>query len=433
MSLLSNKLHSQFNTIDQLIKLNFFLIVLVTFFGVRIPFNPSNYHLDFGVETSNLPNQILYLFLFFSSLVVVIKRFDITLSFIKAERYLSLFVLLCLVSALWSDYPLLSIKRSFQFFVMFLVILEALINVEHKILLKQLKIVVSLYLFFNFFGCLFIPLAIDPVFGTWRGIEVQKNLLAHSTVYCLLSSIAFFIFDRTKNSKFYNSALILLAVFIIFMARSSTNLIVIVIIVFLGFIFKIETIFDKLKIGRSITGLLFLFLLSFGVIFFVFSSEIFSLVPGYFGKDMTLSMRVPIWEYLWTEVQKQFFLGYGFGTYWIMGHSRIDIFAILFEGFKVNEAHNGYLDIMLQLGVVGFMVFLFPIIAYIQRMLKLNSNVAILFLITMMTLNITETVLIKIGMMGQTTSFFMGSYIVVSIYFFNLNKINPDEENQSKE
>ena len=164
MSYLSNKLQSRFNTIDALIKLNFFLIILVTFFGARIPFDPSNYQTHFGAETSNIPNQLLYLFLFFSSIVVVIKRFDKTLSFIKAERYLSLFVLVCLVSALWSDYPFLSIKRSFQLFVMFLVVLEALINIEHKILLKQLKIVVSLYLFFNLFGCLLISTAIYPHF-----------------------------------------------------------------------------------------------------------------------------------------------------------------------------------------------------------------------------------------------------------------------------
>ncbi len=428
MPYLSNKPQGSFNIIDQLIKLNSFLLILATFFGARIPFNPSNYILDFTQETSNVPNQVLYLFLFFSSLVVVIKRFDSTLSFIRSERYLSLFILLCLVSALWSDFPFLSIKRSFQLFVMFLVVLEAFINIEPKILLKQFKIVVSLYLFFNLFGCLFISAAIDPAFRTWRGIEVQKNLLAHSTVYCLLSSIAFFKFDQTRLSKFYNSALILLAVFIIFMARSSTNLIVVAMIIFLGFIFKIETIFDQLKIGRSFTGFLFLFLLSSGVIFFIFSSEIFSLVPEYFGKDMTLSMRVPIWEYLWTEVEKKFLLGYGFGTYWVMGLPRIDIFASYFEGFRVNEAHNGYLDIMLQLGVVGLIIFLFLIIAYIHRMIKLNSNLVILLFITMMTLNITESVLPKIGMMGQTTFFFLCSYILVSVLHFNLRQVNHDEE-----
>ena len=144
---------------------------------------------------------------------------------------------------------------------------------------------------------------------------------------------------------------------------------------------------------------------------------------------MTLSMRVPIWEYLWTEVEKRFLLGYGFATYWIMGNPRIDIFASYFEGFKVNEAHNGFLEIMLQLGIVGFIFFLLPIIAYINRMRKLNSNVAILFLVTMMTVNITESVLFKIGVMGQTTLFFLGSYILISFYYFNFRQANRDEEN----
>ena len=64
-------------------------------------------------------------------------------------------------------------------------------------------------------------------------------------------------------------------------------------------------------------------------IFLIFSSEIFGLIPGYFGKDMTLSGRVHIWEYVWTEIEKNLLLGYGFATYWIMGSSRIDIFAEL--------------------------------------------------------------------------------------------------------
>jgi O-antigen ligase len=114
-----------------------------------------------------------------------------------------------------------------------------------------------------------------------------------------------------------------------------------------------------------------------------------------------------------------------------MGHWRIDIFASHFEGFKVNEAHNGFLEIMLQLGVVGFIFFLFPIIAYIYRMFKLNSNLAILIFVSIMTLNYTESVLFKVGL-GVTTFFFMASYIALSVFHFNLRQVNHDEENQSK-
>jgi len=314
---------------------------------------------------------------------------------------------------------------------MFLVIVEALVNIDPKVLLKQLKIVVSLYVFFNLYACRFIPAAIDPVFGTWRGMEVQKNWLAQNSLYCLLSSIVFFSFDKPRYAKLYDSVLILISVLIIYKAHSSTNLIAVVIIVFMGIVFQIESIFNNLGIGRSILGLMFLFILTFSGIFLIFSSEIFGLIPGYFGKDTTLSGRVDIWDFVWNDIEKQLFLGYGFATYWIMGSSRIEIFASYFEGFVVNSAHNGYLEIILQLGVVGFIFFLFPIIAYVYRMFKLNNNLAILIFISIMTLNYTESVLFKVGL-GITTFYFMATYLAISVFYFNLRHINHNENISSK-
>jgi O-antigen ligase len=162
--------------------------------------------------------------------------------------------------------------------------------------------------------------------------------------------------------------------------------------------------------------------------FLFFSSEIFGLIPGYFGKDMTLSGRVPIWEHAWTEIQKHFLLGYGFATYWIMGHPRLEIFAEYFEGFKVNQAHNGFLEIMLQLGIVGFIFFLFLLAAYIFRMIKVNSNLAILIFFAILTLNYTESALFKVGF-GVTTFYFMASYVALTVFHFKLKEINPDAKN----
>jgi O-antigen ligase len=314
---------------------------------------------------------------------------------------------------------------------MFLVIIEAFANIEPEALLRQLKIVVSIYLFYNLYACRFIPAAIDPVFGTWRGMEVQKNWLAQNSLYCLLSSIVFFCFDKTRLAKLYDVVLILVSVLIIYKAHSSTNLLAVVIIVFMGIVFQIESIFNNLGIGRSILGLTFLFILTFSGIFLIFSSEIFGLIPGYFGKDLTLSGRVDIWDYVWNDIEKQLLLGYGFATYWIMGSSRLEIFASYFEGFMVNEAHNGFLEILLQLGVVGFIFFLFPIIAYIYRMFKLNSNLAILIFVSIMTLNYTESVLFKVGL-GITTFYFMATYTALSVFYFNLRQVNHHENNPSR-
>jgi exopolysaccharide production protein ExoQ len=426
MQSLTKKLEAPINGIDLLIKINSFLLIYVTFFTTNIPFDPSNYGLNFSEETSNVKNQIVFLFLFFSSLVVISQRYNKIQSLVKSEKYLTIFIVLCLLSALWSDYSFISIKRSFQLFVMFLVVLQALVNIEHKVLLKLLKIVVTMYLFFNLYSCLLIPAAIDPIFKTWRGMEVQKNWLAQNSLYCLLSSIVFFSYDKTRLTKSFDALLIFISLLLIYKAHSSTMLIAVSIIVLMGMVFQIESIFAKLGIGRSILGLTFLIVLSITGIFFIFSSEIFGLIPGYFGKDLTLSGRVDIWKFVSDDIEKKILLGYGFATYWIMGSSRIEIFASYFEGFKVNEAHNGYLEILLQVGVIGFIFFLFPIIAYLYRMLKLNNNLAILIFISILTLNYTESVLFKVGL-GITTFYFISTYLTLSVYYFNIRQIDHNE------
>jgi exopolysaccharide production protein ExoQ len=427
MSYLSNKLNTPLNGINLLIKINIFLLIYVTFFTTKIPFDPSNYGDIFAEETTDIKNQIVYLFLFFSSLIILSKRFYKIFALIKSEKYLGLFVLACLLSAVWSDYPVLSIKRSFQLLVIFLVIIEALVNIEPSILLKQLKVVVSLYLFLNLYAGRFVPAAIDPFFGTWRGIELQKNHLGQTSLYCLLSAIVFFSFDKTNLMKIYDSLLVFLSVYLINKAHSSTGLLVLIMICFVGSIFLIESVLSKFGFGRSVTVLLLLFIIGFSLIFLLFSSEIFSAIPGYFGKDTTLSGRDEIWKFVWNDIEKRFLLGYGFATYWIMGSPRLEVFADLFEGFQVNQAHNGFLEIMLQLGVLGTILFLFLIVTYGYRMFKVNNNLAILVFIAILTLNYTESALFKVGF-GVTTFYFMAAYLALSVFHFKMNEVNNFEE-----
>ncbi len=142
--------------IDNLIILNFTLLVFFTFFGTELPFQGISHEELFKGESTNIVNQILYTFLFLSSLIIVIKRFDTISLFIIREKYLSLFILLCLVSALWSSHTFISFKRSFQLLSMFLVVLNALLFIEPSKLLKVSKIIIILYLLITVFSSLFI-------------------------------------------------------------------------------------------------------------------------------------------------------------------------------------------------------------------------------------------------------------------------------------
>ena len=153
------------SSFDNLIILNFAVLVFFTFFtffGTRLPFQGISSEELFKGETTNIVNQILYVFLFLSSMIIVIKRFDTISLFIIREKYLSLFILLCLVSSIWSSYHIMSFKRSFQLLSVYLVVINALLFIEPLKLLKVLKIIISLYLLVTVFSGLLISEAIDP-------------------------------------------------------------------------------------------------------------------------------------------------------------------------------------------------------------------------------------------------------------------------------
>jgi O-antigen ligase len=406
-------------SIDNLIILNFALLVFFTFFGTALPFQGISSEELFKGETTNPINQILYVFLFLSSLIIVIKRFDTFSLFIKREKYLSLFILLCLVSAIWSSYHIISFKRSFQLLSVYLVVINALLFIEPSKLLKVLKIIISLYLLITVFSSLFIHEAIDPDHGSWRGITEHKNILARYAFYSFLISMFFYGEQNKLSAKITNYAISLVSVIVVIMSGSSTVIIMLVLIICISLLFSIEGIFKPLGIGRTIIIMVLLFIISLYIVINIFVPHIMDKIPIMLGKDPTLSLRTEIWDYVWIEIKKKIFLGYGFGTYWMMGSSVVANFASIFAGYQINQAHNGYLEIMLQLGLIGITLFATILIVLIRRILKLKSNLSLLFVISLVILDYTEATLFKTGI---STLVFISLYIEISIFYFNLKE-----------
>ncbi|MBT8390653.1 MAG: O-antigen ligase family protein [Ignavibacteria bacterium] len=406
-------------SIDNLIILNFAVLVFFTFFGTKLPFQEVDPQASFKAETTNIVNQILYVFLFLSSMIIAIKRIDTISLFIKREKYLSLFILLCLASAIWSNYHFMSFKRSFQLLSVSLVVMNALLFIEPSKLLKVLKIIIILYLLITVFSSLFIGAAIDPRFGTWRGLSDHKNGLARYGFYCFIISLFFYGGQNKLSTKITNYAISFVSVIIVLMSGSSTGIVMIGLIIIISLMFSIEEIFKSLRIGRTLMILVFLSIISLYIVINILAPHLIDRIPLMLGKDPTLSLRTEIWDYVWMEIEKKIFLGYGFGTYWIMGSTVINQFAAIFGGFMINQAHNGYLEIMLQLGLVGITLFAIIVILLIFRIFKLESNLSLLVIISVLILDYTEATLFKSGI---STLVFISLYIEISIFYFNLKE-----------
>jgi O-antigen ligase len=75
--------------------------------------------------------------------------------------------------------------------------------------------------------------------------------------------------------------------------------------------------------------------------------------------DLTFTQRTPIWADVARSIADQPWLGYGFGSFWDVGATLNPLKYAPWDAFYmdaqvINTAHNGYLDQLLQTGIVGF-------------------------------------------------------------------------------
>jgi O-antigen ligase len=90
----------------------------------------------------------------------------------------------------------------------------------------------------------------------------------------------------------------------------------------------------------------------------------FTFIPNlldFFGRDASLSGRTEIWSGLWLSIVKRPLLGYGYAAFW-EGLNGESANAILAAHWVFSYAHNGLIEIALQLGMAGVVVFFITLI-----------------------------------------------------------------------
>lgn len=119
------------------------------------------------------------------------------------------------------------------------------------------------------------------------------------------------------------------------------------------------------------------------------------------GKDITLSGRTEFWPFILENIAQRPWFGYGYHTFWLNGWEgyAANVWIHLPRGFEPPHAHNGFLDILLSLGWVGFTIFIAGFVSFSWRAFRwarthptAEGLVPLLFITFMVLVNLTESV-----------------------------------------
>jgi exopolysaccharide production protein ExoQ len=312
------------------------------------------------------PLDAWFFFVLIAAGFYVLNKRQVRLSEIfRNNGWLIAFLLYCFISIAWSDFPFVAFKRWTKILghpIMALIVLtEPDLEEAIKRLMKRCAYVV-------------VPVSILFIkyypewgrsFDVWtgapanNGIAVGKNLLGAD---CLILGFFFFWYLlqtwQTERNTWRRNELRLIAGFLIgiwwlfLQAHSATSFISLLIgaliVVFVG----IRSI-NKNFIGTYMLAALILLAaaeLTFGI-----SGRLSDAL----GRESTLSGRTGLWTHL-LEFHTNPILGTGFESFWL-GERLERLEGIFF--FIPNEAHNGYLEIYLTLGLLGLFILIALFIA----------------------------------------------------------------------
>lgn len=184
--------------------------------------------------------------------------------------------------------------------------------------------------------------------GTWQGIYGHKNYMGRAMV---LSSLVFLLYTPTNRKyRWVAWAGFVLSVVLILGSTSKTSMIMLLTLVFLSLLYKSL----RWKYHIVIPFLITLILVG-GSVATVLVSNAESIL-GAFGRDVTLTGRTELWAAVLDKIGERPWLGYGFGGFWRGwdGESS-NVWTIVM--WEPPHSHDGYLDLCLDLGLLGFSAF----------------------------------------------------------------------------
>ena len=279
------------------------------------------------------------------------------MAILRTNKPLILFFLYCLSSVLWSDYSVVAFKRWIKALGDLVMILIVLTDLEPIAAIKR---------FFSRPGFVLVPLSIlliryypslargysgwtGEVFNT--GVATGKNGLGYvclifglASSWCLLDVIRAKERPRATGSLIAQGAILALSLWLFRMAHSATSFSCFAIGVGVLMLGRLRSLNRKPALVNLIIAVLL-----FAVLYGVLINPSVGLVAAV-GRNATLTGRTTIWN-LVLGMTVNPIIGAGYESFWL--GDRLNKIWNENWGERPNQAHNGYLEIYLDLGWMG--------------------------------------------------------------------------------
>jgi O-antigen ligase len=309
------------------------------------------------VEKGNQTDQIFFLSIFIIAITILYNRRRQLYSILHSNSVWVALFLYCLFSLAWSENAVISLKRFIKDSTALLIVLVILTdNRPHELFKSIIRRTGYLLTPLSIAFCKYFPLIGRYQTASWTyiytGVTTHKNILG---VVCLINILIlvtdlFAAGNRDKilkgNIKILYSLYLFLNIYLLYLAQSMTSTVCLLLclaIYFSNFLKKNLTAITIILSTLHLTGLLELLTSSFLTLFF-----------GLVDRDITMSGRTELWTAI-LQTKFNHLLGTGYSVFWTGDRMRTIIEQFI---FVPKQAHNGFLEVYINLGLAGLTILL---------------------------------------------------------------------------
>jgi exopolysaccharide production protein ExoQ len=325
------------------------------------------------------------------ALVILIARGPKIATLLRSNGPILLFLCYCGLSILWSDFPDVALKR-FVRAVGDLAMILVVLSDQHPSVAVERVLARA--------GFIIFPLSIlfeigrgYSGLGYHAGLTTDKNMFGMISLILGLAAIWRFLMivrERERKGRFKHliarGMIAMMAVWCIWTAKSATSTACFVVgWVLIGIVRRWEFARKPAFLHVFVASVIFLALYAA-----ILNPDVG--VASAMGKDPTLTGRTDVWQTVLAMAPNPL-LGAGFESFWLGPRLKAlwDIYV-----WHPNEAHNGYIEVYLNLGWMGLSLLAFVLLTGYRRIVSRlrmypeTGNLALAYFVVAVVYSLTE-------------------------------------------
>jgi len=335
-------------------KLKDFTINVINIF-IIIGLTPvfSNYG-KIGLTTIQKVHSLIFFIVGYFLIIFHIKKFIRNSRDIIKNKYLYsfLFLIFC-ISLIVSNYKFDTLKSCISLLILSF---YALYIVDHY----KINCMIKITLYAQFVICILVyiyqyvypNLSVELYEGVsvWRSSFYSKNSLSIEMAFGILISYSAFKFLENKVLAILT---FFMSGFAIVKSGSATSIIIAIAVILISYLYKL------LKVKFNIINAMYILHIVLYTLV-ILGQKFNDVIQGVINRDLTLTGRVYIWEGVLDVIKYNPYFGTGYGTFWGYQDELENIILQKYYSIlntRIIGAHNGFLDLILQIGIVGTILF----------------------------------------------------------------------------